>query len=55
MYGLDHQQPVLNARVRRHIGERLRAMYDDVLAQGASGRLDELLKKLDQQEHEGQS
>ena len=42
----SRRQPLLDARVRRQIGERLRAMYNDVLPQGASTRLAELLKKL---------
>ncbi|MGA8228372.1 MAG: NepR family anti-sigma factor [Xanthobacteraceae bacterium] len=57
MYWPDssHQQPLLDARVQRHLGERLRKMYSDVGAQEMSSRLNELLKKLDQQEHKGQS
>ena len=57
MYWPDssHQQPLLDARVRRHIGERLRAMYSDGVVEGMSSRLNELLEKLDQQEHKGQS
>src|SRR6516225_8174232 len=55
MYWPDssQRQPTLDARVQRHIGERLRAMYDDVLAQGISIHLAELLKQLDEPEHEG--
>ena len=55
MYWPDssQQQPILDARVQRQIGERLRAMYSDVLAQGVSTRLAELLKQLDEPEHEG--
>jgi hypothetical protein len=56
MYWPDssHQQPILDARVQRHLGERLRTMYGDVVAQRISSPLNELLKKLDQQEHKGQ-
>ena len=55
MYWPDssQRQPTLDARVQRHIGERLRAMYDDVLAQGISIHLAELLKQLDEPEHKG--
>jgi Anti-sigma factor NepR len=55
MYWPDSSQrpPILDARVQRQIGERLRAMYNDVLAQGVSTRLAELLRQLDEREHEG--
>jgi CRISPR/Cas system type I-B associated protein Csh2 (Cas7 group RAMP superfamily) len=55
MYWPDssQRQPILDARVQRQIGERLRAMYNDVLAQGVSTRLAELLRQLDEREHEG--
>jgi hypothetical protein len=57
MYWPDssQQQPMLDARVQRQIGERLRAMYNDVVAQGVSTRLTELLKQLDESEHKGHS
>ena len=57
MYWSDSSQrrPILDARVRRQIGERLRAMYNDVLAQGVSTHLAELLKQLDEPEHEEHS
>jgi hypothetical protein len=57
MYWPDssQQQPMLDARVQRQIGERLRAMYNDVVAQGVSTRLTELLKQLDEPEHKGHS
>jgi hypothetical protein len=57
MYWPDssHRQPMLDARVQRQIGERLRAMYNDVVAQGVSTRLTELLKQLDEPEHKGHS
>jgi hypothetical protein len=46
---------MLDARVQRQIGDRLRAMYNDVVAQGVSTRLTELLKQLDEPEHKGHS
>jgi hypothetical protein len=46
---------IIDARVRHQIGERLRAMYSDIVAQGVSTRLTELLKQLDEQEHKGHS
>jgi hypothetical protein len=49
----SQRQPILDARVRRQIGERLCAMYNDVLAQGVSTRLAELLKQLDESEYKG--
>jgi hypothetical protein len=52
-YDSPQRPPHLDARAQRHIGERLRAMYNDVLAQGISTHLAELLKKLDEPEHEG--
>jgi hypothetical protein len=52
-YHSPQRPPVLDARAQRHIGEHLRAMYKDVLAQGISTHLAELLKKLDEPEHEG--
>jgi hypothetical protein len=57
MYWPDssQQQFMLDARVQRQIGERLRAMYNDVVAQGVSTRLTELLKQLDEPEHKGHS
>jgi hypothetical protein len=57
MYWPDssQRQPMLDARVQRQIGERLRAMYNDVVAQGVSTRLTELLKQLDEPEHKGHS
>ena len=51
----SQRQPVLDARIRRQIGERLCAMYNDVLAQGISTHLAELLKRLDEPEHKGHS
>ena len=55
MYWPSQRQPILDARVRREIGERLRAMYNDVIAQGISTRLAELLKQLDELDHKGNS
>ena len=57
MYWPDssQRQPILDARVQRQIGERLRAMYNDVLAQVVSTRLAELLRQLDEPEHKGHS
>ena len=49
----SRRQPILDARVRRQIGERLRAMYNDVLAQGVSTRLADLLKELDEPKQNG--
>ena len=36
---LHTSKPLLDARVQRHLGERLRKMYSDVVAQGMSSRL----------------
>jgi hypothetical protein len=57
MYLSDSLQrkPILDARVRRQIGDRLRAMYSDIVAQGVSTRLSEQLKQLDEPEHKGHS
>ena len=51
----SQRRPVLDARIRRQIGERLCAMYNDVLAQRISTHLAELLKRLDEPEHKGHS
>ena len=55
MYWPDssQRQPTLDVRAQRKIGERLRAMYDDVVAQGISTHLAELLKQLDEPEYKG--
>ena len=57
MYLSDSSQrkPILDAHVRHQIGERLRAMYSDIVAQRVSTRLTELLKQLDEPEHKGHS
>ena len=51
----SQRQPILDARVQRQIGERLRAMYSDIVGQRVSTRLTELLKQLDEPEHKGHS
>jgi hypothetical protein len=51
----SRRKPILDAGVRHQIGERLRAMYSDIVAQGVSTRLSEQLKQLDEPEHKGPS
>jgi hypothetical protein len=51
----SQRKPILDARVRHQIGERLRAMYSDIVAQRISTRLSEQLKQLDEPEHKGLS
>lgn len=40
-------QPPLNAGVRRHLGQNLRALYADSLAAPVSERLEALIAQLD--------
>jgi hypothetical protein len=40
----------LGGEIRGKIGHQLRAMYDDVLAQGVPDRFRELLERLDKQD-----
>jgi hypothetical protein len=44
----------LSRQIQDRIGQQLRAMYNDVVAQGIPDRFTELLKKLDQGDNEDQ-
>ena len=46
---------VLSRQIQDRIGQQLRAMYNDVVAQGVPDRFTELLKKLDHQGQWGQA
>jgi hypothetical protein len=46
------KQAALGRQIQDRIGQQLRAMYNDVMAQGIPDRFTELLKKLDQRNDE---
>ena len=45
----EKDEPSLNRDVRSKIGQQLRAIYDDVVAQGVPERFSDLLNRLDKQ------
>jgi Anti-sigma factor NepR len=45
------KHPVLSRQIQDRIGQQLRAMYNDVVAQGVPDRFTELLKKLDHRDN----
>jgi hypothetical protein len=47
------QRPFLDSRAQRDIGQRLRAMYNDIIAQGIPSSFADLLKRLDEQDGKG--
>ncbi len=51
----DNSPPGLDAEIQAKIGQKLRAIYDDVVQQGVPDRFVELLRKLDDKSDKGQS
>ncbi|MBV8511758.1 MAG: hypothetical protein JOZ94_14280 [Xanthobacteraceae bacterium] len=49
LYDATPKHAALNRQIQDRIGQQLRAMYNDVVAQGIPDRFSELLKKLDEQ------
>jgi Anti-sigma factor NepR len=49
------RQAALGRQIQDRIGQQLRAMYNDVMAQGIPDRFTDLLKKLDHRDDEEKS
>ena len=49
LYDATPKHAALNRQIQDRIGQQLRAMYNDVVAQGIPDRFSELLKRLDEQ------
>jgi hypothetical protein len=47
LYDATPKHAALNRQIQDRIGQQLRAMYNDMVAQGIPDRFTELLKKLD--------
>ncbi len=52
LYDATPKHAALNRQIQDRIGQQLRAMYNDVVAQGIPDRFTELLKKLDERAQE---
>jgi hypothetical protein len=48
LYDATAKHAALNRQIQDRIGQQLRAMYNDVVAQGVPDRFTELLKQLDE-------
>ncbi len=55
LYDATPKHAALNRQIQDRIGQQLRAMYNDMVAQGIPDRFTELLKKLDERAQDDQA